>query len=143
MSVLIIFWAALFCLIFFFLGTVIKIIESGLIGLLASGEKFLESACYFIGLEIFLFCLYCASDTYMLVKSNPTLGVIFTVLIFLIFFIISSCVFAAAIMVSPNITVFIVLFIELLSNVLSFAAGKCEKAYAYFLSVILKRLDNI
>ena len=136
MVTLVIFWAALFCVIFFLLGTLFKGLASLFTGFIYSVMDIISIAIL-AGLGIVvLFTLYAIAQG---IRTSGLGKVIGSMVILVIEFGIIGGLLGRLGAILLELAEFI---ITIVSAVFEGAAAFCEKAYAHFLLVIIKRVDK-
>lgn len=136
----ILFGAALLCLIFFLLGTACKLLSSWLYGLLVSGAGAIGITILIVLGEIFLVTVYSIASGIRTSTLGETLG---RIALFVFIFGIFAGLFGGlgAILLEVALVVGEAV-VNVLTIILETATELFEKAYAYFLSVIMKCLDR-
>ena len=136
MVTLVIFWAALFCVIFFLLGTLFKGLASLFTGFIYSVMDIISIAIL-AGLGIVvLFNLYAIAQG---IRTSGLGKVIVYIVILVIELGIIGGLLGRLGAILLELAEFI---ITIVSAVFEGAAAFCEKAYAHFLLVIIKRVDK-
>lgn len=140
MVTFVIFWAALFCVIFFLLGTLFKGLASLFTGFINSVMEVIAIAIL-AGLGIVvLFALYAIASG---IRTAGLGEVIETIVILVIVLgIIGGLLGGLGAALLELATAVVGFVITVVSVVLEGAAAFCEKAYAHFLLVIIKRVDK-
>ncbi len=140
MVAFVIFWAALFCVIFFLLGTLFK-------GLASLFTGFITSAIYVISFAILaglgvaaLFAIYAIANGIRTSGIGEVIGTI--VILVIVIGIIGGLLGELGAALLELATAVVEIVITVVSVVLEGAAEICEKAYAHFLMAIIKRLDK-
>ncbi len=140
MVAFVIFWAALFCVIFFLLGTLFKGLASLFTGFITSAINVISFAIL-AGLGVAaLFALYAIASGIRTSGLGAVIGTI--VMLVIVLGIIGGLVGGLGAALLELAAVVVEFVITAVSVVLEGAAGICEKAYAHFLLVIIKRLDK-
>lgn len=132
--------AAFFCIFFFLLGVVFK-------GMAAMFKAFLTSIATVIRVAVMaggcftvLYIVYFVVETIIAGRLGELIvmlligGVCFFILTFL-FILVGSIILSFVIQV-------VEIFIDVISTILEGAANICERAYEYFLSIIVNRLER-
>ena len=140
MVAFVIFWASLFCVIFFLLGTLFKGLASLFTGFVTSVMNVIRIAIL-AGLGIVaLFALYLIASG---IRTSGLGDVIGTIVIFVIVLgIIGGLLGGLGADLLDLATAVVEFVIAIVSGVLEGAAGICERAYVHFLMAIIKRLDK-
>lgn len=140
MVAFIIFWAALFCVILFLLGTVFKGLASLFTGFISSGTTVVGLAIL-VGLgEAALFAIYAIANGIRTSGIGEVIGMI--VLLVIELAIMGALIGGLGSLILSIIIPVLGLVFGFISNVLEEAAVNCEKAYVHFLMVIIKRLNK-
>ena len=140
MVAFIIFWAALFCILFFLLGTVFKGLASLFDGLISSAIYVISTAIM-VGLgEIALFAVYAIASGVRTSGIGAVLGMM--AILFIELALTAALLGGLGSLLLGIILSVLEAVIDIISGALEGAASACEKAYAYFLFVIMQRLDK-
>lgn len=137
----IIFWAAIFAIIFFLIGVVCKGLASVFNGAVKT-ITFVGAIGLLGGLAAVALCLI-----YAIVHGIITEGFM-SVLELIIMFLFEIGIIILVIGWLGPIIVEVIAFVVMLvvgfvSDVLEFAADACERAYGYFLNAIIKQLEKM
>ena len=140
MTAFVLFWSALFCAIFFILGTVFRGVASLFTGLLTSVAKIRIALVVIVGLVvldfIYLFVhdiIYYSSDIWEIIFAVVVIGV-------LAFFVGPWLPIVGEIIAGiAGVVGFIISGVYI---VFKKTADICDKAFAHFLMTIVKRLDK-
>lgn len=140
MVTFVIFWAALFCVIFFLLGTFFKVLAS-----LFSG--FISSVLPLISMVFLTGCgIVALIAMYLIALGIRDSGLGEVIVAIVIFFIVICIIVGLAGELGVTLINLATLVaegaIKVISNVLEGAAGICEAACLHFLLIIKNRLDK-
>ncbi len=140
MITLIIFGAALMCLLFFVLGSILKFLASVFNGLLTSG--YLLIIIFFLAgiTSVALFLVYMIVDGFLTGIIVELLGSLIG-LVIIVGFMLTIITGIAA----PIISIALMLLetvLNITSAVLENGSRVCEKIFIYFLTQIYKRIDR-
>ncbi|MCM1326316.1 MAG: hypothetical protein NC094_04265 [Bacteroidales bacterium] len=140
MVTFIIFWAAVFALLFFVLAVIFKILASALEALLSAGGQTLAVGFLAIIIVIALSLFYAIVDG---IIKEGLLSVLGTIVLFVIVLGILGAIFGGLGAALIELVVAAALFVlEIVSGVLEWLADKCEDGYIKFLRIIVNRIDN-
>ncbi|MCM1186514.1 MAG: hypothetical protein NC251_10315 [Lachnoclostridium sp.] len=140
MVTFIIFWAAVFALLFFVLAVIFKILASALEALLSAGGQTLAIGGLAIMIVIALSLFYAIVDG---IIKEGLLSVLGTIVLFVIVLGIFGAIFGGLGAALIELVVAVALFVlEIVSGVLEWLADKCEEGYIKFLRIIVNRIDN-
>lgn len=140
MVTIVVFWAAVMCVLFFLLGTIFKGISSAFTGFMESGGFIL--AIGFLGglAALVLYLIYAIVHGIITEGLGSVFGTIIIALI--VFGLIGGIIGGlGSIVLSIALTVAEYILIAM-AFMLDGATSICEKAYNHFLLVIYKRLDR-
>ncbi len=140
MVAFIVFWCALFCVIFFLLGTVFKGLSSLFTGAITSSVSVIAIAVLTALGVIALYAIYGIASGIRISGFGHVLGML--VMLVIEIGIIVALVGGVGAWVFEIVVAVLEFVIDLISTVLEAAAAFCEKAYVHFLMAIIKRLDK-
>ncbi len=139
MVALVIFWAAVFAVLFFVLGVVFKALASVFNALMASTGVFAIGALAAMAV-IALYLLYAIADGIIREGFWAVFG---WVLMFLVIIGIVGAIFGGLGAVLLELIIVVAEAVLLVvSGALEWLADKCERGYIKFLKVIINRLDR-
>lgn len=140
MVTFVIFWSAVFALLFFVLAVIFKILASALGALLSAGGQALAVGGLAVGAVIALSLFYAIVDG---IIKGGLLSVIGTIVMLLFVLGILGAFLGGlgAALVELVVTVAL-LVLDVVSGVLEWLAEKCEDGYIKFLRIIVNRIDN-
>lgn len=144
MAAFIIFWAALLCVVFFLLGVLFKGLASLFQGILMSVTGTLAITLLVGFGELIVFgILFMAVGIRDWGVANMILTIVVDTVLISIIVVIVLILIGGPGAVLLSITLLALEYvIGLVSMVLGGAAVACEKAYVFFLSIIIKQLDK-
>ena len=136
----IIFWAAVFAIIFFLVGVVCKGLASVFNGAVET-ITFVGAISLLGGLAaVALYLIYAIVNGIITEGFMSVLGTIF--MFFLYIGIISLLIGWLGTIIVEIVAYVVTLVMGIVSGILEFAADACERAYGYFLNAIIKQLEK-
>lgn len=136
MVTFIIFWAALFALVFFVLGVIFKALASAFHALLFSIGRALAVGGLAGLAALVLYSLYA-------IVNGIARGDLITVIEAIVVVVLVLCLFGAIVVYLGAILLeFVFKILEIVSGILEWFADRCEKGYINFLTVIVNRLNK-